>query len=203
MQTIMLVPDMSSVSSNVFIRGADMHAKAGRYCEAISMIRMWISAEPGRANNPQANQQIATYAAHQSCPSSYASGKDTFPRQPGTTIRVKALVNGVSGTFIVDTGATFVTLTRNFAQRAQVSVDSARKIQLATANGPREGLLTSASSIRLGRVEADRVELTVDGPESSTFGAGVDGLLGQSFLSRFHTDFTPIQWSIRPVETKS
>jgi aspartyl protease family protein len=202
MQTIALVPNMSSVSSNVFIRAADMHAKAGRYCEAISVIRMWTSAEPGRANHPQASRQIADYSARQSCASSYASGNDTFARQAGKTIRVTAYVNGVAGTFIVDTGATYVMLTRTFAQRAHVSVDAARKIQLTTANGQRHGLLTMASSVKVGRVEADRVEVTVDGPKESSLGSGIDGLLGQSFLSRFQTTFTPTRWSIRPLDLK-
>jgi clan AA aspartic protease (TIGR02281 family) len=202
MQTIALAPDISRVSSNLFIRAADMHAKAGRYCDAISTIRMWTSAEPGRANHPQATRQIADYATHQSCPSSYASGNDTFTRQAGKTIRVTAFVNGVAGTFIVDTGATYVLLTRTFAQRAHISLDAARTIQLTTANGQRRGLLTLASSVKVGRAEADGVELTVDGPAESSLGSGIDGLLGQSFLSRFQTEFTPARWSIRPMELK-
>ncbi|WGS54083.1 retroviral-like aspartic protease family protein [Paraburkholderia sp. D15] len=202
MQALALVPDLSQVNGDLFVRAADMHAKAGRYCEAISMIRMWASAEPGRATQPQAVQQIAAYSAHQSCPSTYATGDDTFPRQPGKTIRVKALVNGVSGTFIVDTGATYALLTRRFAQRAQVSVDRASKIQMTTVNGQRQALLTSATSIKVGRAEAQHVELTVDGAEASSLGDGVDGLLGQSFLSRFKTEFTPTRWSIRPAGLK-
>lgn len=202
MQTIALVPDVSHITSNLFIRAADMHAKAGRYCEAISMIHMWTSTEPGRANNPQANRQIADYAAHQSCPSSYASGDDSFAREAGKTIRVKALVNGVSGTFIVDTGASYVLLTRTFAQRAHVPVDNARKIQLMTANGQRAGLLTQASSVNVGHASADRVVLTVDERTGSPLGNGIDGLLGQSFLSRFQTEFTPTHWSIRPTGLK-
>jgi hypothetical protein len=117
---IALVPDVSHVTRSLLIRAAYMHAKAGRHCEAISMIRMWTSAEPGRANNPEANQQIVAYAAHQSCLPSCASGDDTCVRQAGKTIRVKALVNGMRATFIVDTGATYVMLARTFAQRAHV-----------------------------------------------------------------------------------
>lgn len=202
MQAIALVPDLSTVNGDLFMRAADMQAKAGRYCEAISVIRIWTTSEPSHANYPQVNQQIAAYAAHQSCQSSYAAGNDTFARKAGTTILVKALVNGVSGTFIVDTGATYVLLTRNFARRAQVPLDTARQIQLTTVNGQRQALLSSASSIKVGRAEAERVELTVDGPAASSLGNGVDGLLGQSFLSRFQTQFTPTQWSIRPAALK-
>ncbi|PQV50061.1 aspartyl protease family protein [Paraburkholderia sp. BL21I4N1] len=202
MQAIALLPDLLNANGDLFMRAADMQAKAGHYCEAVSVIRMWTTAEPSHANYPQVNQQIAAYAAHQSCQSSYAAGNDTFARKAGTTILVKALVNGVSGTFIVDTGATYVLLTRNFAHRAQVPLDTARQIQMTTVNGQRQALLTSASSIKVGRAEAERVELTVDGPAASSLGNGVDGLLGQSFLSRFQTQFTPTQWSIRPAGSK-
>ncbi|WP_178392274.1 retroviral-like aspartic protease family protein [Burkholderia sp. SRS-W-2-2016] len=199
MQAIALIPDLSSVSSNLFIRAADMHAKAGRYCEAISMIRMWMSAAPGRANHPQAQQQIASYATRESCPTSFASGSDSFARQAGKTIQVRAVVNGVSGTFIVDTGATYVFVTRNFAQRAQLPLEQARDVRLTTANGPRVALLTQAASVKVGHVAADHVDVTVEDSHGRALGNGVDGLLGQSFLSRFQTEFTPTHWSIRPA----
>jgi aspartyl protease family protein len=62
--------------------------------------------------------------------------------------------------------------------------------------------LTQAASIHVGRAEADRVELTVDDRDGSPLGNGIDGLLRQSFLSRFQTEFTPTRWSIRPTELK-
>lgn len=196
MQTIALIPDRRSITSNLFLRAADMHAKAGRYCDAISMIRMWMSADPDRANNAQAKNIIDGYATHQTCPSTYASGEDSFARQSGGTIRVKASINGVEGNFIVDTGATYVTLTRGFAKRAHVDTAQATKIRLQTANGPTEGLLTHAASVKVGHAQAADVAVSVNGPSAPALGGGIDGLLGQSFLSRFGMTLTPARWTI-------
>lgn len=196
MQTIALIPERSTITSNLFLRAADMHAKAGRYCDAVSMIRMWMSADPERADNSQAKNIIASYSGKQSCPSTYASGKDSFARPSGNTIRVVAKINGVTGTFIVDTGATYVTLTDAFAHRARIDTAHAQKVRLQTANGPTTGLLTQATSVSVGQVQAADVPVSVDTKSGATLGKSVDGLLGQSFLSRFETAFTPTHWSI-------
>ncbi|SAK49817.1 hypothetical protein AWB79_01478 [Caballeronia hypogeia] len=195
MQVLALEPDRATVSSNLFIRTAAIYARAGRYCDAASMIRMWESASPDRAGNAQAQSMIARYASKQACVSDYATGQASFPRSAGTTIRVRARVNGAEGVFIVDTGASYVALTSAFAQRARVASERARPIHVQTANGIRVAKLTQANSVTLKSVSAANVPVTVDSG-GAAFGAGVDGLLGQSFLSRFDVRFAPAQWPI-------
>ncbi|WP_198252360.1 aspartyl protease family protein [Burkholderia plantarii] len=197
MQVLALSPNRAAITSNLFIRIADLHAKAGRYCDAVSAIRMWVSADPERADNAQAKGMIDRYASRANCPSSYASGQESFTRKGSNTIQVKASINGVEGTFIVDTGASYVVTSREFAQRARIDTAQARPIRLQTANGPRDGLLAEAGSINLGKVEASAVPVSVDPSGKAPFGQGIDGLLGQSFLSRFEVSFTPTRWSIR------
>ncbi|NTX29878.1 retroviral-like aspartic protease family protein [Burkholderia pyrrocinia] len=196
MQVLALSPNLASVTSNLFIRVADLHAKAGRYCDAVSAIRMWVSADPERADNAQAKRMIAQYASHANCPSAYASGRESFARPSGNTIRVKAKVNGVEGTFIVDTGASYVSLSDAFARRAQVATGQAKRIRLQTANGVRDGLLAQAQAVQVGAATASDVPVSVDAGAKAPYGAGVDGLLGQSFLSRFELSFTLTRWSI-------
>lgn len=196
MQVINLEADHAAITSNLFIRAADIHARKGQYCDAIGMIRMWMSASPDRADNAQAKSMIDRYASKQSCPSSYASGHASFPRRTGNTIQVRARINGTEGTFIVDTGASYVSLTSAFAQRAHVSIDHAQTIHVQTANGARDVKLTQAGNVSLTSVAASNVPVTVDDKNAHAFGTGIDGLLGQSFLSRFETRFTPKEWSI-------
>ncbi|SAL18396.1 hypothetical protein AWB71_00818 [Caballeronia peredens] len=195
MQVIALETNRAAISSNLFVRAAEIHARAARYCDAISMIRMWTSASPDRADNAQARSMIDRYASKQSCPSGYAAGRATFPRRSGDTIRVRAKVNGTEGTFIVDTGASYVSLTSAFARRAKVA-GRGKAIHLQTANGTREATLTQADAIALSGVTASNVPVAVDGGAGPGLGAGIDGLLGQSFLSRFDVRFGPAQWSI-------
>ncbi|MPV61412.1 hypothetical protein CFB46_23295 [Burkholderia sp. HI2761] len=197
MQVLALSPNLASVISNLFIRIADLHAKAGRYCDAVSAIRMWMSADPERADNTPAKDMITKYASHASCPSQYASGQESFARQSNNTIQVKGRINGVEGTFIVDTGASYVSLSKDFARRANISTESAKRIHLQTANGVRDGMLAQAQSVRVGTAEASDVPVSVDAGNKSPYGARIDGLLGQSFLSRFEISLTPTRWSIR------
>jgi len=49
------------------------------------------------------------------------------------------MINGVRGVFVLDTGATFVSLKAAFAQKAKVQIDQDSSIRLHTANGIAEG----------------------------------------------------------------
>jgi len=122
------------------------------------------------------------------------SGSDTFPRTADSTIQVRVDVNGTTGTFILDTGASFVTVTSNFALRSKVDV-SQQTIQTQTANGVLENLLGRAASVRVGRAEAADVAILV---QDRSLGRGIDGLLGMSFLSRFDLSIAKREWKLSP-----
>ncbi|HWF94119.1 MAG TPA: retropepsin-like aspartic protease [Xanthobacteraceae bacterium] len=100
-------------------------------------------------------------------------------------VRLPAIVNGVHGTFIMDTGATFVTLNAAFAQKAKVQIDQDSTLKMHTANGVTEGKRGHAATIQVRSLQAKDVEVAVQGNSQATYGEGVDGLLGMSFLSRF------------------
>ncbi|WP_061175968.1 retropepsin-like aspartic protease family protein [Caballeronia pedi] len=122
-------------------------------------------------------------------------GQATFPRRSSDTIRVRASVDGTEGTFIVDTGASYVSLTSAFARRANIA-GRGKLIHLQTANGMRDATLTQVKFVSLNGVTAANVPVAVDGRSGPSLGPDVDGLLGQSFLSRFDVRFGPAQWSI-------
>ena len=95
------------------------------------------------------------------------------------------VINGTRGTFVLDTGATFVSLKKTFAQRASVQIDQESAVQLHTANGIVNGKRGRAARIQLRSLQAQDVPIVVQDDAMATFGDGVDGLLGMSFLSRF------------------
>jgi aspartyl protease family protein len=83
-------------------------------------------------------------------------------------------------TVLVDTGATYVAITRKVADRAHLDLEDAPRHEIMTANGKREGVFVILPSVAVGALSTERVPaVVVDdlGP--------IDGLLGQSFLSRF------------------
>lgn len=104
----------------------------------------------------------------------------------------RATVDGVEGTFVVDTGASFVTLGRAFAVRVGVRSTGPR-VLLATASGQVTGTSAGGLGAGPGRDGLGRVVVVVD-----ELPAGLDGLLGLSWLARFDLVTTEPDLEIRP-----
>jgi clan AA aspartic protease (TIGR02281 family) len=104
---------------------------------------------------------------------------------PRHVVTVKAEVNGVRGTFILDTGASYLTMRSSFAERAKIPLSGAGEITLATANGLVKAKLAKADKVSLGKLDAKNVPVAVQQVDAKSYGTGVDGLLGMTFLSRF------------------
>jgi predicted aspartyl protease len=85
----------------------------------------------------------------------------------------------------LDTGASFVSRKSAFAKQANVEVDGDSVIRLSTANGIGEGKRGRAATIRIRSLEARNVPIVAQDDAKGTYGAGIDGLLGMSFLARF------------------
>ncbi len=88
-------------------------------------------------------------------------------------------INGGTVRFMVDTGATMVSLSVADAERLGVPYLKGRAVQMQTANGVITGYLINLDRVRLGSVEINNVPATVADREMPYV------LLGNSFLSRF------------------
>jgi clan AA aspartic protease (TIGR02281 family) len=95
------------------------------------------------------------------------------------------LVNGVSGNFVLDTGATYVAVTPDFASRAKLKLEARNQLAIKTVGGSALADLGYASTISVGKAQAQGVPVAVIQGASDPFGARLDGLLGMSFLARF------------------
>ena len=98
---------------------------------------------------------------------------------------VKAEINGVLGVFILDTGASYLSVKSAFVDRAKIPQTDLNEITLMTANGMAKAKLSKADKVVLGKLEATNVPVAVQRVDDKSYGEGVDGLLGMSFLSRF------------------
>ncbi|MBK6470458.1 MAG: retroviral-like aspartic protease family protein [Betaproteobacteria bacterium] len=87
-------------------------------------------------------------------------------------------INGKQVRFMVDTGATLVSLGKDDADRLGVDLSSARRATTQTANGPVPVWLVTLTSVRVGEVELANVGAAVV-PQPMPM-----VLLGNSFLSR-------------------
>jgi len=92
---------------------------------------------------------------------------------------VRAMVNGVPRRFLIDTGATYTTLSPASAQTADVAVDdNPRTIALNTANGASTGAMASINELKVGNVVARKLDVVV------APGLGDTNVLGMNFLNR-------------------
>ena len=88
-------------------------------------------------------------------------------------------INGRAVRFLVDTGATFISMSQTEAQNLGLDYRSGQRSWANTANGPVQVYRVSLASVRLGDVQVYNVDATVV-PMPMEF-----ILLGNSFLTRF------------------
>lgn len=91
-----------------------------------------------------------------------------------------AVVNGLSIQFMVDTGATAVTISSDDARRANVKYSPADRGVMQTANGLVSAYKVKFDTVRIGDITLNNVDgIVVEGNALGRY-----GLLGMSFLSR-------------------
>jgi len=98
---------------------------------------------------------------------------------PGGHFISSGQINGASVRFLVDTGATEVSMSADEADRIGLQYRSGTPVVLYTANGTTQGYKIHLNSVRLGGVEVYNVEAIVAG-NSMPF-----VLLGNTFLAHF------------------
>jgi len=93
---------------------------------------------------------------------------------------VTAEINGISMRFLVDTGASLVTLSADNAKEAGINYLAGSKVLIETANGLIHAYRVKLDSVRLGGITLHNV----DGVVAAGKFTGDTGLLGLSFLNR-------------------
>lgn len=91
----------------------------------------------------------------------------------------QGLINGRTVQFVVDTGASMVSLSMAEAERVGLKYKAGQVVQLSTANGVTPGWRIKLASLRVGDVVVYDVDAIV------STGAMPYVLLGNSFLARF------------------
>lgn len=90
------------------------------------------------------------------------------------------VINGVSMSFLVDTGATLVTMSSDNARRAGINYVAGERGMMQTANGVAAAYRVKLDSVRLGDITLNNVDgVVIEGNR-----LGAHGLLGMSFLNR-------------------
>ena len=174
------------------------YEKLGQFCDAVMAVEAWVAVNPARNDTSQTRAMVSSYTAKGGCATTTTGNEDVFPVvRRNNVVTLPATINGVRGTFILDTGATFVSLKSSFAEKAKVEIDHDAVVRLNTANGIAEGKRGRAKTIQLRVIQAKDVAVVVQTDAKGTYGHGQDGLLGMSFLSRFHVTIDAKEVRIR------
>jgi aspartyl protease family protein len=112
-------------------------------------------------------------------PGSTGNSRVVLTAGPGGHFISNGQINGASVRFLVDTGATEVSMSADEADRIGLQYRSGTPVALYTANGTTQGYKIHLNSVRLGGVEVYNVEAIVTG-NSMPF-----VLLGNTFLAHF------------------
>jgi len=120
-----------------------------------------------------------------------ASGDLVIPRARDGHFYAIGSVNGKPANFLVDTGASLVTVSEKFAREAGISAGEPAVFK--TANGDLLGRIVSDVPVSMGPMDVSGVRVAV-GFVGHEVG---DALLGQSFLSKFEIVLQKDQMTLR------
>lgn len=162
-----------------------LYAALQRFCDAITPIETYISFAPAERRNPQTTKIISDYAERGRCDARYAQGTGRAPLvADGRVYRVAVSVNGALGNFILDTGASYVAVTRKFPDRARIDLDAATQTVMKTVSGMVQADLGYASRLAVGQAEAQGVVVAVV-PGDDAFGSHVANCSARASLPAF------------------
>lgn len=113
-------------------------------------------------------------------PAGVEGDRTVIPMRADGHFWVKATINGASGDFLIDTGATYTGVSAALARKAGlVPDDDNRGVLLETANGPIAARMATAGTIKLGGIDAHGLQVAIVPAQ-----AGDINLIGMNLLSR-------------------
>lgn len=184
-KALYIYTNLKTVSSGQFYYITRALKAAGQYCKAIHPMELYLSFDPEKRRTEEIDKIIAELKALGRCAPDVAAGAVVVRlRSDGGVYLLDATIDGVAGTFILDTGASTVHLTKSFSSKLGMTLDGQSMIVTRGATGTRKDYIAQVKKVNVGSAQANDVTVTVASDDTS-LGQGIDGLLGQSVLSRF------------------
>ena len=162
------------------IDGRPHTLSVGQTVAGVRLVR-WTgdSAEVERAGASLALRMGGTPAQVGAAPAPVGGREIVITAGPGGHFTAGGSINGRATKFMVDTGATMVSIGRDDAERLGLDLKGARASVTQTANGPVAVQSLTLTSLRVGDVELSNVNAIVL-PSAMPY-----VLLGNSWLGRF------------------
>jgi aspartyl protease family protein len=177
-QALVFSPRLADIPINL----ANLYERQNKPCNAIFPLERIVFYYPNATNIDSIEARIDSLLSIPECAGMNGEGRAVLRIMRGIgslPARVR-LMGRETGNFIIDTGASYVAITRALAQRLALDLTRAPTLLFQTANGPRNGCVVILDQVAVQNAKAARVPAVV----VDDLG-GIDGLLGLSFLSRF------------------
>ncbi len=181
-QALLITPELEDTP----FRLAAVLDKLGRPCAALEPLEQYAYFHPDAHEDSSFTHQLSRLREQGSCrPATSGEGRAVvrFPRH-GDVIRTTATIGGIDTEVVIDTGATYVSISGELADKLGLAL-SDRSYSVATASGVTRGRLAVVPAIRLQSLEAETVPVVV------VEGADGPALLGLSFLRRYRVELDP------------
>jgi clan AA aspartic protease (TIGR02281 family) len=183
-RAIQLSARRGPVANASYLRLSRSLEQLGRPCDAILPLESLIAMDPLQNDDSRIRSKIDALAQKGRCATAPRQ-EEVFPlvRKGGVGV-IPAVINGVPGSFLFDTGASYLSLSESFAARAGIVPEAETMVRLSTANGAADAALGRAREVQLRSLRTRDVPLVVP-INGKGFGEGIDGLLGMELVSRF------------------
>jgi aspartyl protease family protein len=195
-----LFPDPSNVALSFYYDLARLAANSGHPCEAVATLRDFIAFDPENRRTQQLTTLQRDWQKQGSCDPLFGTGSALIRFDPNApSIIVPVEVNGVAARMIVDTGATRTALSKQLADRAGIEPSGPQGTTVTTALGKTWLPGGRAERITLAGARLRDVPVFIQIKADGSFGNGVDGLLGLSFLGNFHVRINGGALELQPL----
>lgn len=176
-QTVAMTGSMGSRALLV-INGKTVTAGAGSTVQGVKVISVQSDQTVVEVNGERQTLRLGVAQVDAAGP--VGGGRQiVLTADSGGHFQTLGTINGRTVTFMVDTGATTISMSSADADRIGLKYQQGQPIGLQTANGVVRGWRITLASVRIGEVEVFNVDGVVANREMPFV------LLGNSFLSRF------------------
>lgn len=188
--------DLSQVGAVQFYYVTHAYEASREFCKAMRPLEQFVAFDPSSRLTPDISTSLAELQALGKCAVVRESRSVVSLNRSNNLLLVKADINGIPALLILDTGASAVHLTKRFAERAGIPLNEASMVQVQGVYGSGPAYFTSARNISVGSQKEFDVRVLVGSAGDGL--SDVDGLLGQTFLSRFKVTIDDETMSLEP-----
>ena len=179
-QTVSMSGALGDNKALLMINGAPRTVAVGSTVQGVKLISMSggeavVEVGGERQQLRLGGVQVSLGAA----PVEGGGSRIVLPAGPGGHFFTQGSINGKAVVFVVDTGATSVTISQSEADAIGLKYRDGQRVMMNTANGTASAYRLTLNSVRIGDVQVFNVDAIVAPASMSQV------LLGNSFLTRF------------------